>query len=75
MSLTRYRYFALVADHGSVREAADALRVAPSAISRQIASLEEDYGTPLFERRARGMRLTTAGTAVLETARTILDSV
>jgi DNA-binding transcriptional LysR family regulator len=75
MSLTRYRYFALVADHGSVREAADALRVAPSAISRQIASLEEDYGTPLFERRARGMRLTTAGAAVLATARTILDSV
>ncbi len=75
MSLTRYRYFAVVADHGSVREAADALRVAPSAISRQIASLEEEYGTPLFERRARGMRLTTAGAAVLETARTILDSV
>ncbi|HEV7324624.1 MAG TPA: LysR family transcriptional regulator [Bosea sp. (in: a-proteobacteria)] len=75
MSLTRYRYFALVADHGSVREAADALRVAPSAISRQIAGLEEEYGTALFERRARGMRLTTAGAAVLETARTILDSV
>lgn len=75
MSLTRYRYFALVADHGSVREAADTLRVAPSAISRQIASLEEEYGTALFERRARGMRLTTAGAAVLETARTILDSV
>lgn len=75
MSLTRYRYFALVADHGSVREAADALRVAPSAISRQVAALEEEYGTALFERRARGMRLTTAGTAVLDTARTILDSV
>jgi DNA-binding transcriptional LysR family regulator len=75
MSLTRYRYFALVADHGSVREAADALRVAPSAISRQIAGLEEEYGTALFERRARGMRLTTAGTAVLETARAIFDSV
>ncbi|RXT56965.1 hypothetical protein B6S44_00490 [Bosea sp. Tri-44] len=75
MSLTRYRYFALVADHGSVREAADALRVAPSAISRQVAALEEEYGTALFERRARGMRLTTAGSAVLETARTILGSV
>jgi DNA-binding transcriptional LysR family regulator len=75
MSLTRYRYFALVADLGSVREAADALRVAPSAISRQVASLEEEYGTALFERRARGMRLTTAGSAVLETARIILDSV
>lgn len=75
MSLTRYRYFAAVADHGSVREAADALRVAPSAISRQIAGLEEEYSTVLFERRARGMRLTTAGAAVLETARTILNCV
>lgn len=75
MSLTRYRYFAAVADHGSVREAADALRVAPSAVSRQIAGLEEEYSTALFERRARGMRLTTAGAAVLETARTILNCV
>ena len=75
MSLTRYRYFAAVADHGSVREAADALRVAPSAVSRQIAGLEEEYSAALFERRARGMRLTTAGAAVLETARTVLNCV
>lgn len=74
MSLTRYRYFTTVADLRSVREAADVLRVAPSAISRQIASLEDEYGAELFERQARGMRLTPAGAAVLESARRILDS-
>ena len=75
MSLTRYRYFAAVAEMRSVREAADALRVAPSAISRQIASLEDEYGAELFERQSRGMRLTPSGEAVLDSARRILDSV
>ena len=74
MSLTRYRYFTAVADLRSVREAADMLRVAPSAISRQIASLEDEYGAVLFERQARGMALTPAGSAVLESARRMLDS-
>lgn len=74
MSLTRYRYFAAVAELRSVREAADALRVAPSAISRQIASLEDEYGSELFERQSRGMRLTPSGEAVLDSARRILDS-
>ncbi|TDR94098.1 LysR family transcriptional regulator [Enterovirga rhinocerotis] len=75
MSLTRYRYFAAVADLGSIREAADALRVAPSVVSRQIAALEVEYGAELFERQARGMRITPSGGAVLEAARAILASV
>jgi DNA-binding transcriptional LysR family regulator len=54
-------YFGEVVRCGSVRHAADRLYVAASAVSRQIAKLEEYVGTALFDRRAGGMRLTEAG--------------
>lgn len=55
------RYFLEVAQAGSVNQAAARLFVAASALSRQIAKLEDGLGTPLFERHARGMVLTAAG--------------
>jgi len=59
------RYFREVAAHGSVRHAAERLFVAQSAVSRQVALLEEELGVPLFERHARGMSLTEAGRLLL----------
>ena len=47
--------------HGSIRAAADALNVAPSAVSRQIALLEEELSIPLLERHTRGIKPTEAG--------------
>lgn len=61
----KLQYFAEVSRTGSVSEAALALRVAPSAISRQITGLEQSLRTPLFLRHARGMLLTDAGEALL----------
>ena len=61
MSIARFRYFFKVARVGSVREAAAVLHVAPSAISRQIAKLEKDFGADLIEPDGRGIRLTHAG--------------
>jgi DNA-binding transcriptional LysR family regulator len=58
---TALRYFLEVARHGSISEASVHLNVAPSAISRQINNLEDILGTTLFERRPRGMELSTAG--------------
>lgn len=55
------RYFMEVVHAGSVTEAAARLAVAPSAVSRQIARLERELDTLLFERRARGMALNSAG--------------
>lgn len=55
------RYFMEVAQTGSVNQAAVRLFVAASAVSRQIAKLEDGLGTPLFERRRSGMVLTAAG--------------
>lgn len=55
------RYFLEVARSGSVNQAAARLFVAASAVSRQIAKLEDSLAAPLFERHARGMALTPAG--------------
>jgi DNA-binding transcriptional LysR family regulator len=54
-------YVDAVARHGSIRKAAEALNLAPSALNRQILDLEIDLGSALFERLPRGMRPTAAG--------------
>lgn len=59
------RYFLEVARTGSVNQAAQRLHVAASAVSRQLAKLEDSLGVVLFERQTRGMRLTTAGERLL----------
>ncbi|MBG7619409.1 LysR family transcriptional regulator [Herbaspirillum sp. AP02] len=51
---------------GSVRAAADALDIAPSAVSRQISLLEQELAVPLIERHKRGVSPTEAGALLLE---------
>jgi len=57
----RTHYFMQVMSRGSVRGAAEALDMDPSAVSRAIAALERDCGMALFERRGRGVVPTDAG--------------
>jgi DNA-binding transcriptional LysR family regulator len=57
---------------GSIRKASEALRVAPSSVSRSIAVLEREMGTALLARSAAGVSLTHAGTLVAEYARAVL---
>lgn len=73
MSLSRFRYFLKVAKLGSIREAAEVVYVAPSAISRQITKLEAEFGAELLEPHGRGIRLTAAGEALASHAANILD--
>jgi DNA-binding transcriptional LysR family regulator len=63
------RYADQVARSGSIHGAAKELRVAASAIHRQILRLEEDLGVSLFDRLPRGMRPTSSGEAVVGLAR------
>ena len=51
---------------GTVRAAADALSIAPSAVSRQISLLEDELGMSLIERHKRGVSPTEAGKLLLE---------
>ncbi|WP_144146864.1 LysR family transcriptional regulator [Paraburkholderia sp. BCC1884] len=66
------RYFVEVARTGSLAAASENLHVAISAISRQIAKLEQEVGTALFERMARGMVLTESGELLAQHARRAL---
>ncbi|MDB5516007.1 MAG: LysR family transcriptional regulator [Tardiphaga sp.] len=58
-----------VARTGSIRAAAELLNLTPSAMNRRIQDLELEVGTPLFERRPRGVKLTTAGEMFVRYAR------
>jgi DNA-binding transcriptional LysR family regulator len=67
----RIRIFHGVAEAGSFTRAAETLNLSQSAISRQIGALEEEIGTPLFHRHARGLVLTEQGELLQESARII----
>jgi len=62
-----------IAEHGSIRAAARALNLAQPALTRSLADLERELGVPLFERHARGVVATSAGTAVVGRATAILE--
>lgn len=60
--------FLNIAEHGSLRRAADAMGVQPPAVSYQLKTLEERIGTALFVRTTRSIRLTDAGRSLLARA-------
>jgi DNA-binding transcriptional LysR family regulator len=59
------QYLDQIVRSGSIRQAAEELNVASSAVSRQLLDLEAELGTPLFERLPRGLRLTAAGETLI----------
>lgn len=63
------RAFLAVIDYGSLTAAANMLGASQSTLSRQITELESVVGVALFERIARGLCVTAAGTALIEPAR------
>ncbi|MGI9437416.1 MAG: LysR family transcriptional regulator [Geminicoccaceae bacterium] len=67
----RVRVFHGVAEAGSFTRAAESLNLSQSAISRQIGALEDDLGTPLFHRHARGLVLTEQGELLLDSAKAV----
>jgi molybdate transport repressor ModE-like protein len=77
MDVKRMFLLADVARHGSITAAAQALAYTPSAISQQVKQFEKEIKLPLLERHPRGVRLTDAGAAVVNTAdkiRRLLDA-
>ena len=72
MDWDKLRVFHAVAEAGSFTHAGDSLNLSQSAVSRQISSLEESLGVPLFHRHARGLMLTEQGEILFKTAREVL---
>jgi DNA-binding transcriptional LysR family regulator len=75
MELRHLRYFIGVGEEQHFGRAADRLRVAQPALSRQIQDLEKEIGFRLFDRLPRGVKLSPAGKLFLEDARRILGEV
>lgn len=65
IALGHVRAFLAVAKHLNFRAAADELALTQSAVSRQIQSLEDEVGLPLFLRHTRAVELTSAGAQLL----------
>ncbi len=74
MNLKQIEYALAVAETGSFTRAAERCHVVQSALSHQIARLEEQLGAQLFERSSRWVRLTAAGEAFVPSARTALEA-
>ncbi|UZW65712.1 LysR family transcriptional regulator [Priestia flexa] len=75
MELRQLRYFMEVARREHVSEAAEHLHVAQSAISRQIANLEDELGVELFQREGRNVKLTSIGKLFLEHTETTMKAI
>jgi DNA-binding transcriptional LysR family regulator len=75
MDLRQFRYFIHAAKRQNFRRAAEDLRIAQSAMTRQIQILERELGFLLFDRVKRGVRLTAAGQRLLERSQLILGEV
>jgi DNA-binding transcriptional LysR family regulator len=73
ISFEQLEAFVAAAEHGSFSAAGRALRKAQSAVSTQVANLEEDLGVALFSRAGRNPVLTAAGERLLREAKVILD--
>jgi DNA-binding transcriptional LysR family regulator len=72
MTLSQLRTFIAVAEDGSVRAAAERLRISQPSVSGSVAALSDEVGAPLTEREGRGLRLSAAGQAFLPHAREAL---
>jgi DNA-binding transcriptional LysR family regulator len=73
IDLRDLRYAVTAADHGSFRQAADALAVRQSTLSRSIKQFEHLLGVSIFERTSGGVTPTLAGGSILRLARAILE--
>ncbi|RBI83805.1 hypothetical protein DRV85_14220 [Rhodosalinus halophilus] len=67
-NLNALRVFECAARHESFTRAAEELNVTQSAVSKQIAALETQFGAALFERSARAVTLTPLGREVAKAA-------
>jgi DNA-binding transcriptional LysR family regulator len=74
LDLTTLRLFVSVCETGNIARAGERANIVGSAISKRLAQLESQVGTPLLVRKRHGVVPTAAGQTLLEHARAMLDS-
>lgn len=74
LDLTTLRLFVASCEAGNIARAAAQANMVSSAVSKRLAQLEAQFGTPLLVRRRHGVEPTSAGEALLEHARGMLVS-
>lgn len=73
MDFRQLRYFYAVGEEGSFSRAAQRCFISQSAISHQIAKLESELGTTLFDRTTRSVKLSPAGERLMPIAAEVLS--
>ncbi len=73
LNLDRLRALHAVSAHGSIIAAAETLNVTTSAVSQQLAKLEQETGQQLLERHGRGVRLTDAAATLVSRTHRVLS--
>lgn len=74
-TIRQFRYFEALAETLHFGKAAKRLNISQPALSAQIAQMEVDFGTALFERRPSGVSLTPEGNTVGRRVRRILAEI
>lgn len=75
MDIRQLKYFVACIDSGSITRAADSLHVVQSAVSQQVAQLEQELGSVLLTRSVSGVRPTDTGAELYRRARAILKQI
>ncbi len=73
MNLNQLKYFYTVCVYGSLTEASEVLYISQPSLSSSIRALEEEFGVMLFNRRRKGMELTSEGKMLFEMCKDILS--
>jgi LysR family nitrogen assimilation transcriptional regulator len=72
MDFKQLKYFTRIAELGNMTRASETLRIAQPALSQQIANLEAELETRLFDRSAQGVKTTSAGEVLYRHAKSLL---
>lgn len=75
VTIKQFETFVAVAETGGFRRASERLNLSQSAVTAHIQQLEDTLGVPLFHRTTREVRLTDAGTELLDRAKRTLSGV
>ncbi len=71
MDIRQLRQFLAILETGNMRRAAELLHISQPALSKAVRLLEEELGTPLFDRSRKGVYPTASGRVLGEHARLI----